>query len=204
MAGNTPSERLLWEQLKSGNHQAIEKIYREHFGFLYNYGCKIATDAATVEDCIQELFVEIWQRRERLSSTDAIRPYLTISLKRKLIRSVKKVRKSTDVELEDNMFGTEEAIDALMIGAETNAVQKKKLNEALSQLPSRQKEILYMRYYAEMDYEAISQAMDMNYQSARNLLSRALQKLSKSMIATLLLIFYCSSEYKTIIESLLR
>ena len=65
--------------------------------------------------------------------------------------------------------------------------QKKNLKSAFDELSDRQKEILYLKYYSEMDYEEITQIMDMNYQSARNLVSRAIQKLAKHM---LMLVFF--------------
>jgi len=76
-----------------------------------------------------------------------------------------------------------------MIGNETDSETKQNLKNAFSQLSDRQKEILFLKYYSELDYKEISKVMDMNYQSARNLVSRALAKLSKVMMIFILLLF---------------
>ncbi len=183
------SDQKLWNELRQGKHVALEKIYRTYFSDLYNYGKKFATDEATVEDCIQELFVELWNNREGLSETNAIRPYLYVSLKRKLFRTVKKIRKSTDTELVETHFDAELSIDELMINNEQDEEQKAKLKGAFEQLSERQKEVLYLKYFSEMDYKGISEVMDLNYQSARNLVSRAIQKLSKYMLLLTVVFF---------------
>jgi len=176
------SDKILWNELRQGKHSALEKIYRTHFNDLYSYGKKFSTNEATVEDGIQELFIELWNNRERLSETDAIKPYLYVSLKRKLFREVKKIRKSTDTELVETHFEAELAIDQLMIKNEMDEEKKQNLKEAFKTLSERQKEILYLKYYSNMDYKDISETMELNYQSARNLVARAIQKLSKYML----------------------
>lgn len=183
------SDKKLWNNLRKGDQKALEEIYRTYFSVLYDYGKKLSRDENTVEDCIQELFVELWNRRDKLSETDAIKPYLFVSLKRKIFRAIKTLRKSTDTELEEKHFDASLAIDEILIERETTQEQKDNLKNAFAELSDRQKEILYLKYFSEMDYDEITQIMDMNYQSARNLVSRAIQKLAKHMLFFLALIF---------------
>lgn len=182
------SDKKIWNNLRKGDEKALEEIYTTYFSQLYNYGKKLTKDESTVEDCIQELFVELWNRREKLSETDAIKPYLYVSLKRKVFRTIKKLRKSTDVQLEEKYFDAELSIDEILVGKETTEEQKTNLQSAFNKLSDRQKEILFLKYYSEMDYDEITRIMEMNYQSARNLVSRALQKLSKHLSVFILLL----------------
>ena len=183
------SDKKIWNNLRNGDQQALEEIYRSYFTDLFVYGKRLCKDASTVEDCIQELFEELWNRREKLSETDAIKPYLFVSLKRKIFHTVKKLRKTTDTELEEKYFDIELSIDQILIAEETTTEQKNNLQSAFNELSDRQKEILYLKYYSEMDYDEISRIMEMNYQSARNLVSRAIQKLAKHMTVFVILLF---------------
>ena len=183
------SDLKLWNELRSGSHKALETIYNQYFGNLYNYGRKFCADAATVEDCIHELFVEIWNRRDKLSETNAIQPYLYVALKRKIFAQLKKDAKITQSEFEESQFDANLTIEQIMVDADHSDEMKTKLAAAFDHLSSRQKQILYLKYYSNMDYEGIGETMDLNYQSARNLVARALQKLSKSFISILILLF---------------
>ncbi len=183
------SDKKIWNNLRNGDQKALEEIYRTYFEALYSYGKKLSRDENTVEDCIQELFVELWNRRDKLSETNVIKPYLFVSLKRKIFHTIKKLRKSTDTELEEKYFDAELSIDEILIAKETTVEQKSNLKSAFNELSDRQKEILYLKYYSEMDYDEITDIMDMNYQSARNLVSRAIQKLAKHMMVIFSLLF---------------
>jgi len=187
------SDYLLWNRLREGEKKALEEIYRSHFSILNQYGLRFTDNSSTVEDCIQELFVELWNSRERLSETDSIKPYLLLSLKRKIIRTTKKIRKSTDVELEEYHFDAVLDVESIIVDGEEIDERKEKLQFAFKALSDRQREIVYLKYYADLDYEAIAKQMDLNYQSARNLLHRAITKLSKHI--ELLLLFLGVTEY---------
>lgn len=187
----------LWQRLKDGDHQALASIYEEHFDFLYHYGRKIISDQSTLEDTIHELFVEIWERRATLSATDQIRPYLTVAYRRKLFKAVKAASKS--VELNEGYFGTTEEDNSLTdLHPSENEI---KIKKSLRLLPDRQREILYLKYYGGMDYEEIAQIMDMNYQSARNLASRAVKNLSKHLLSLLLLIYWSKVSTKDLVAT---
>lgn len=186
------SDKILWRQLKEGNHSALETIYRTHFTHLINYGKRFSNDSSTVEDAIQELFIDLWERRTSLGDTNAIKPYLLVSLRRKIIKSVKQIQKTTnDNEPSDYHFDAVLAIDETIIGRELSTEKSQMLAEAMKKLSERQREVLYLKFQTNMDYESISEAMDINYQSARNLVSKALSALSKHFIIVLLIMFLC-------------
>lgn len=56
-------------------------------------------------------------------------------------------------------------------------MQKKKLQKAIEQLSSRQKEAIYLRFIRDLSYEEIGEVLGINYQSSKNLISRTLVKL---------------------------
>src|SRR5687768_14856374 len=80
---------FLWDTFRRGGKDAFEALYHQYVDQLYNYGMHIILDRTVVEDSIQDLFLELWQRRQFLGDTDGIRFYLCKSLKRKILRKLK-------------------------------------------------------------------------------------------------------------------
>lgn len=183
-------DKILWNKLRSGESHALETIYRTYFSDLFWYGKKFTKDQNTIEDCIQEMFIDIWNSRSKISETNAIKPYLYVTLKRRIFLALKKNKKTSEQEISEMNFDAELAIDQIIINNELKDEQSQALQSAFKQLSDRQKEILYLKYYAEMSYEDISESMDLNYQSARNLVSRALIKLSKQILIILVILFF--------------
>ena len=83
-------DQELWSKLKAGDKHSLREIYDLHLEYLLQYALRFSRNEDLIQDCIHDLFVEIWNRRESLGETNAIRPYLIVSLRRKLIRQLKK------------------------------------------------------------------------------------------------------------------
>lgn len=183
----------LWNKLRAGEKSALQAIYDQESGYLYNYGRKIFQDVTIVEDAIHDLFVEIWQKRERLGSTDSIRKYLAASLRRKVISGIKKQSKSQSVESFDQIdCNPELAIEELIISQEITEEKAAKLKKAFEALSSRQREIIYLKFYQGLDYEQIAEITGINYQSLRNTISIGIKKMRESFQIIPMLMFILS------------
>jgi len=177
------SDQLRWQQLKDGQHSALEAIYRDHVEHLLEYGRRFSTDVSLVEDAIQDLFVYIWQKRDSLSAPDTIRPYLLVALRRRIIRTIHTKQKRQDERpVEEFSFAAEWAVDEQIIAQELSEEQAQRLKRAFTTLSGRQREALFLRYFEGLSYEEISQVMDVQNQSLRNLISTALKRLREHMI----------------------
>ena len=173
----------LWDGLRGGSKEALRLIYNQEIDYLYNYGRKIFRRTDVVEDCIHDLFVELWQRHAKLGATDSIRKYLAVSLRRKVVSTLKKENKAELVDSFDAIpFDVELAIDEIMIAQEMDEEQVAKLKSAWEKLTDKQKEILYLRFYQGLEYEQIAEVLDIKYQSLRNAVSRAINSLRGDML----------------------
>jgi RNA polymerase sigma factor (sigma-70 family) len=181
----------LWRQLKTGEHAALERIYREHAGMLLRYGRKFALDEPLVEDCVQDLFIDLWRRRENLSDTDSIRKYLLVALRRRVVRALERRRKQgVDAPADDHAFRVDINPESQMIDEELDEERGARLQAAFAQLSEREREIIYLKYQAGLEYEEIEAVMGISYQSARNLATRALRRLRECLA----LLIFCLLE----------
>ncbi len=183
----------LWLAMKNGNRDALETIYRNHAKILFSYGMRFSSDRQLVEDSIQDLFIELWKNRQSIGHTDSIIRYLMTSLRRKIIRKGQQLNK-TMTEAEDNspVFGAEIAFDEQWIAAEDAEAIAEKLQEAIKSLSARQQEAIYLKYKEGLDYDDICKIMDVQYQSARNLVGDAIRNLRKTLegLPITILLFY--------------
>ena len=180
----------LWNELRNGSRTALEKIYRRHFKVLYRYGVKISRNNMMAEDCLQNLFIELWNNKAGLGQTDSIIKYLMVSLRRKVIKEIKTIHhREVDREIVETDFKEELSFEARLADNEMKKEKSAALDKAFHALSPRQKEVIYLKYYNGMSYEDIGSIMDLNYQSARNLASRAIKQLQKALLTIILILF---------------
>ena len=170
-------DQIIWENFLCGDDEAYTYIYREYSQALYAYGMHFTSDKGLVEDCIQDVFIKIFQNRRHLQSTDNIKLYLFIALKNKLFNIFRKDIKYSQIDSLEPVFAAEYTIEDEIIENEREQFLNEKMIRMLEVLSPRQKEIIYYRFVEGLSYEEICQIMDMNYQSTQNLIQRSLKKL---------------------------
>lgn len=176
-----------WVSLKNGSREALKLIYDDHIDALLQYGLRFSKNKQLVHDCVHDLFVYIWEKRGSLSSTDSIRRYLLVALRRRIIKAIG--GKTISYQDQEIPFEAEISFEQQVINREQQMQDHAQLQTALATLSNRQKEAVFLKYYKGLRYEDISEIMSINNQSARNLVASGIKALRKLMMP-LKVIFY--------------
>jgi RNA polymerase sigma factor (sigma-70 family) len=180
-------EYLVWKDFKSGNLAAYSLIYRKYFFVLYNYGLKFCSDKELIKDCIQDLFIKIWNNRENLNDTTSVKYYLFTSLKNKLIDALKSSNQR--LKMNDDVMNLE-IIDDSDSESEFFYFQKEKVFRAMNKLSQHQQKVLEMKFYKNQSNQEIAQELGITIQSVYNSVFKTLRSLRKQLEIGLLLILY--------------
>ncbi|RDC55260.1 sigma-70 family RNA polymerase sigma factor [Pedobacter chinensis] len=168
----------LWHNLIKGNRIALNNIYSRFFSTLYQYGMRMLQDEDAVRDCIQNLFVRLWINHNKLTPVNNLRGYLISSLRNNIINFRAVEDRFQKVDLESNeVFDLKFTVESVFIQKEEQTEQVKQLSQAMNKLTARQKEIIYLRYFEELDYAEISEIMDLSVKGTYKLSARALEAL---------------------------
>jgi RNA polymerase sigma factor (sigma-70 family) len=171
---NNSTDTLL-ASFQAGNMAAFSQLYDLHINILFNYGLKLTIDKELLKDCIHDIFVKLYTKKEELGTIDNLKSYLFISLKNKLCDELRKRMSDTAIEDVNAVAPTDVEDDYMEEEQRKNEFSLVK--RLLDQLSPRQREALTLYYIEEKKYEDICEIMNMNYQSVRNLMHRGLTKL---------------------------
>lgn len=195
-------EQSLWDAFLSGDRQAYETIYRNYHAGLYEYGMRKLDNEELVKDCLQDLFVKLWQNRAGTGTTGNIRYYLMTALKNALINvRIKTDRYPTISFPAGEHFALRFSTAPEINNSDLLRRQSQQLLNALNQLTPRQKEVIYLRYFEDLSYEQIAALMDISVKGIYKLSYRALDALKAilgmsrpDLLALLLLLRHCHIE----------
>ena len=165
-----------WIALKDGSELALSTLLDKFFNVLKNYGYTFVPDEAFVKDCVQEVFIEIWKRRDRVSVPSSVKAYLLSCVRKKVQREgfrQKILKENNEAELENSINHISLSHEWSIIEEENLTEITSKVGKAMQKLPKRQYEVLHLQYYQNMSREEIAEIMDINTQSVSNLLQVA-------------------------------
>ena len=195
----------LWESFKQGSAPAFEKIFKTYYASLLSYGLRLNADDEEVKDCIQTLFLNIWERREFLGSSDSIRNYLLASLRRLILKRMKNGPSFVELDDDNTVFHIELSIESQIIHDQTLRDNVKFLQGAIHRLPDRQKEALYLKFYNDQSFGDIATVMNISTRAVYKLIYKALDSLNEELapqsrnipfvVGTLFSLIYSAGEF---------
>lgn len=178
----------LWIQFLDGNENAFSQLYCLFLDDLLTYGRRVGGDNEMVEDLIQDLFLKFYQKKIILEDNTRLRPFLFRALKNLIYNQLLRNAKLQPLPDYDFAFDLNYTIDEQLSLTQDQGLSDE-IHHILKGLTGRQKEIIYLRFVHEMSFEEISEIMEINIQSARNLLTRSMEKLRKEVSSTTILFF---------------
>ncbi|MGV8090368.1 MAG: RNA polymerase sigma factor [Mangrovibacterium sp.] len=174
MKKNLDSE--IWRRFKKGDEQAFSYIFDTCHLQLFEYGLRFTSNQEIVRDSIQDLFFELACKKDKLSDTDHILFYLLKSLRLKIFNNLRR-NKMINYEMEDfqkEEFHLKYSTD---VDPDEKELKLDKLAEAINQLPPRQKETIYLKFYKNLSNTEVAEIMEVNPQSVSNSIQKAIHKL---------------------------
>jgi len=182
---NTTNPKLVrlqdvWSNFKGGDFESLGILFETYYQELFYYGIKIVAMPELVKDTIQDLFTDVWERRSNMVSVDNFKAYLIISLRNELIHRINRIRKESSKDVLATLqfsFSPED----FLISTEQNSEYSRLLSTSMQSLTDRQREVILLRFFHGLEFLEISQVLEMNIQSVRNLLFRSLDKIRKDM-----------------------
>jgi RNA polymerase sigma-70 factor (sigma-E family) len=133
--------------------EAVTVLYQAHYAMLVRVAALLVGDVATAEDVVQDCFIAMHRAWWRLRDTGKALPYLRRAVINRS-RSVLRHRVVADRHLPLLAPQLPSAEDSALAGMERASVPA-----ALRVLPPRQREVVVLRYYADLSEAQIAAAM---------------------------------------------
>jgi RNA polymerase sigma factor (sigma-70 family) len=179
MSFSTSYYNNIFRKFQEGNEDAFSFFYQFYLNDLYSYGISMGFGKDVVKDVIQDVFLKMYFEKKNFTSINHLKFFLLKSLKNRLynIYKSKAVSATTEISEEIISFSITTTVLDKIIDEEDRTIIKQQLDKLLSELTSRQKEAVYLRFMQELEYDEIAEIMHITEHAARKLISRSLNRL---------------------------
>lgn len=175
--------------MAGGDTDAFLTIYERHYQALFSYGFSLTANSELTRDCIQDLFLEIWKKRDAINKEVInVGAYLFTWLRRKIFKELGRLQgeKCTD-ELIKRFGQNTLSYETLLIAFQQSEEKKQQLRAALSKLSKKQLEIIRLKFFEKLSYAEIAARTSLKQRTVYNLIYEALRRLRESMQLLVLL-----------------
>lgn len=166
---------------QSNEEQAFELIFRKYYVRLCGFANKFIANQAEAEEIVQEVFLNIWSKRDRLKLDNEIKPYLFKSVQNLCFNFVEhqKVIDNYYSVIEVVYRNQKEDFDTYesVLFTEFQA----KVDEAIGSLPDECRKIFRMSREEGLKYNEIASKLGLSVKTVETQMSRALSKLKTEL-----------------------
>lgn len=175
--------RQLVADFCAGNDHAFAELYDLYVQMMFNYGLKLTQDQELLKDCIHDVFVKMYNKRNERSTINNLSSYLIIALKNRLLDEFRRHTFMAENQVEEFEYRrATEDVEHDYLHSERELMQSAQVAHLMQHLTRRQRQAITLYYLEERKYEEICGIMQMNYHSVRNLMHRGMLKLREAAL----------------------
>jgi RNA polymerase sigma-70 factor, ECF subfamily len=178
---------LFWKQIKNGDEQALEKVYKTAFRSLLYYATEITGQHNLGEEVVQDVFLKIWQTREELYIKGSFKAYLFQSVHNhslNVLRQQKTRKESVNFVtnektwqfISDNYKIDDNLIDKIF-SDETEAI----IEQIIKDLPEQCRKVFSMSRLESLNNGEIATRLGLSENTVKTHIYRALQKIAAAL-----------------------
>lgn len=168
----------------------FEQLFRGHFVRLCHFAQSYIPDLDTAKEIVQQVFINLWETRDTISSEKSVVSYLYTSVRNRCLNWLRDHRKFRsyllDIELEDSAVTMER--DFIY----ESEVQLR-IGQALEKLPAKCRKVFELSRFEEMKYREIADKLGISEKTVEAQVSKALKILRRELKELLIVIMWLLS-----------
>jgi RNA polymerase sigma factor (sigma-70 family) len=152
---------------KGATPAQLEALYLEHFGHFARVATAICRDRDRGRDAVQEAFTTAVRERRSFRGTGSLEAWVW----RIVVNEAHRIAREPRTE----------PLEAAEHSSSNGRPETTGLREQIAALPERQRETLFLRYYADLDYRTIAQVLGVEVGTVSAALSAAHRNLRRNI-----------------------
>ncbi|MES2680947.1 MAG: RNA polymerase sigma-70 factor [Bacteroidota bacterium] len=181
------SDQQYWQLISKGDKSAFEQAFRAYYQSLCNYAVPLIKDKDEAEEVVQNVFFNIWSKREALQINSSLKSYLYRAVHNDCLNKLKHVKVKT-------LYAEDYKKSAGAFNSATDTLEAKelgvKINKAIDSLPEQCGNVFRLSRFENLKYAEIASQLDISVKTVENHMGKALKILREQLKDYLPVLFW--------------
>lgn len=170
------TDPIIFQQIRKGDEVAFSRLFDGYYTALCFFAAKYLRDLDLSRSLVQQVFVDLWVKREKTGVTSSVKSYLYQSVKNRCIDYLRKEKSTSEIsEIVENINQT--PFRDLVEEAELND----RINASINQLPEKCREIFLLCRFEGLKYAEIAKKLNISVKTVEMQMGIALKKLRENL-----------------------
>ena len=174
---NKDTDEKLFGRIKQGDEGAFRLLFNRYYQILLAIAINLVKDINSAKDAVQEVFFQIWKRREVLEIPDKVEAYLKRSTINRALNLIQSKKRITSLDSSFDVSGKSVDAQDQLEADEMNIV----IQQTLAELPERCRTVFVMKRIEGLSLKEIAARLDISPKTAENQITKALKILKTAV-----------------------
>jgi RNA polymerase sigma-70 factor (ECF subfamily) len=168
---------ILKQQLREGDIHAFKTLFESLYSHLLNYGLSLTRDIEVSKELIQEIFLKLWENREKTEIRGSLKAYLFTAMNNRALNWIRheKIKRAYENEsLKDALTGVE-------LPSHISPFLTEAIKNAIDSLPERALQVFSLTQLENISHKEAALQMGISVKTVENQLNRARKILQKKL-----------------------
>lgn len=171
-------QKILFSGMVLDDYSSFKSMFERYYGRLCAYVFTITNDYAASEDIVQELFIRLWNDRQKIVINDSVLSYLFRSSRNSALNFL---RGKANRERSQQSISFQEAIIDRDFMEEEEFISF--LDACIEALPERSREVFKLSRIDGLKQKEIAEKLDISIKTIKNQIWKSLQYLKSCLEA---------------------
>jgi RNA polymerase sigma-70 factor (family 1) len=177
MSSIKSNEQILLASLANGDENAFAEIYKLHWQSLFVSAYNVTRDKGACNDILQDIFLQLWLRREKIAITGSLEAYLHTAVRYQVFKYIRKSTRVSHLFEQLDQRLSETPADGQVIFKELN----EQVTNAVESLPSQCMLIYKLSREQQLSNREIAEQLNISIKTVENQMTIALRRLRVSL-----------------------
>lgn len=187
------NDEYLLNLISKGDKKGLELLFNKYWEPLFSAANYRLQSEELAKDVLQNLFIDLWDKRESINIRSNVKGYLNVALKNRIINKIKaedvreKYERMAIQFYETNYLATEHQFKEKYLQDE--------MEKKIEQLPGRCREVFILSRVEQLSHKEIGEQLGISPKTVENHITKALRILKPHLkkIVEVLILLYCGS-----------
>ncbi len=174
------SEQAWLEKLRNGEERALRALFDRYYGAIVRDIYRLIPDSDTCKDLVQEVFVELWRKKESLEIQVSIYAYLRRAAVNKALNHIKSNKRYVFEEPDkQNQIKDSSAQDIAQKEHQGNLEDA--LHKAIETLPEKCRAVFALSRFEHLSHKEIAEKLGISVKTIENQITKAMKMLREAL-----------------------